>query len=227
MLAGLWSTCPVRRAIGPGLVHQGMASGWPDSNNPILWSNNGKTWCQFKNLVSRLYKRGLIHCLSIGRKLLNNHNQNTAFCFGFSYSRGDSGAHASFISASLLHKPIHCIIFHFNAHLIYFSSRIHNSLSRRRAYQRKKKHKQQRLSLATHHRSLLLLLYYHVVFLSVLSLLLGGESTSGCKNTSFVYWEKYFCIRNSCDFFPPLSSTNNHLASSGEKNTWKSIVEDT
>lgn len=92
-----------------------------------------------------------------------------AFYFGFFYTRGDSGAHTSFISASLLHKSIHCIIFHFDAHLIYFSSRIHNCLSRKREYQRKKKqHKQQRPSLATHHRSLLLLLCYHLVFLCLI-----------------------------------------------------------
>lgn len=108
-----------------------------------------------------------------------------AFYFGVFYTRGDSGAHTSFISASLLHKSIHCIIFHFDAHLIYFSSRIYDCFSRKRTYQRKKPHKQWRPSLATYHRSLLLLLCYHLVFLSVLSFLLGGESTSGYKTRSF------------------------------------------
>ena len=173
----------------------------------ILWSNNDKTLCQFKKLVPGLCKRGLLHCLSIERKFLNNHIQTSFFLsfpfyFGFNYTRGDSGARTSFISASLLRKSIHSIIFHFNAHLMFFSSRIHNSLPRRRAYQRENKHKQQRPSLATHHRSLLSVLCYHLFFsLSCLSSWVGRVHLA-IKTGGFVYWEKHFYIRESCDFSP-------------------------
>lgn len=151
-----------------------------------------------------------------------------SFYLGFFYIRGDSGARTPLISTSLLRKSIHCIIFHFNSHLIYFSSRIHNSLTRRRAYQRKNKHKQQRPSPARHHRSLVLLLCNHLVFLSVLSLLLGRESTSGYKKKrfclqrkAFLYW-KFLCL-----FFFLLSSANYHLSNNGERNACNSVLEDT
>lgn len=140
-----------------------------------------------------------------------------SFYLGFFYIRGDSGIHTSFISASLLHKSIHCIIFHFSAHLIYFSSRIQNSLTRRRAYQRKNKHKQQRPSPARHHRSLVLLLCYHFVFLTVLSLLLGRESTSGYKNKRLCLLRKAFLYQKFlCLFLSLLSSASYHLSNSGE-----------
>lgn len=143
------------------------------------------------------------------------------FYFAFFYTRGDSGAHTSFIPTPLFCKSIHSIIFHFNAHFIYFSSRIHNSLWRRRAYQRKNKHKQQRPSLATYHRSLLLLLCYHLAFLSVFSLLLGEESTSAYKNRSFYFLRKNISAPEILvTFFPAVI---NQLPSS--QHWWKACLK--
>lgn len=89
--------------------------------------------------------------------------------FSFFHMSGDWGTHTSLISISLFCKWIHFIVFHFNAHLIYFSSRIHNSLLRRAAYQTKETHRQQKPSLVTHHRSLLVLLCCHLVFFCLVS----------------------------------------------------------
>lgn len=56
-----------------------------------------------------------------------------ALCFSFFHTSGDWGAHTSLISTSLFCKWIHCIVFHFSEHLMYFPSRIHNFLLRRTA----------------------------------------------------------------------------------------------
>lgn len=127
-----------------------------------------------------------------------------AFYFGFFYTRGDSGAHTSFISASLLHKSIHCIIFHFDAHLSYFSSRIHNCLSRKREYQRKKKKPQTTEAITSYTSQVIIIaaLLSSCFSLSYLSSWVERAHLA-IKPEVFVHWEKHFYIRNSCDFFCP------------------------